>query len=290
MESTTNVQEQVKEKYGSAARAVAESGSVQACCDPALRCCDPITTNLYSEDQTGIIPEKAIKASLGCGNPTALIDLRPGEIVLDLGSGGGIDVLLSAKRVGPTGKAYGLDMTEDMLALARENQKQAGVTNVEFLKGEIENIPLPDNTVDVIISNCVINLSADKDRVLREAFRVLKPGGRFAVSDVVVRGSVPEEVRESMLLWVGCIAGALEETEYIGKLTSAGFDAVSIEPTRVYNVEDARQFLTEAGVDVDSIAPQVNEKFLSAFVRANKPKAACCEPGCCTPAVAGAKE
>jgi arsenite methyltransferase len=290
MESTTYIQEQVKEKYGSAARAVAASGSVQACCDPGLRCCDPITTNLYSEDQTGIIPEKAIKASLGCGNPTALIDLRPGETVLDLGSGGGIDVLLSAKRVGPTGKAYGLDMTDDMLALARENQNQAGVANVEFLKGEIENIPLPDNTVDVIISNCVINLSADKDRVLREAFRVLKPGGRFAVSDVVVRGSVPEEVRKSMLLWVGCIAGALEETEYIGKLTSAGFDAVSIEPTRVYNVEDARQFLTEAGVDVDSIAPHVNEKFFSAFVRASKPKAACCEPVCCTPAVAGAEE
>jgi arsenite methyltransferase len=290
MESTSNVQEQVKEKYGSAARAVAASGSVQACCDPGLRCCDPITTNLYSEDQTGIIPEKAIKASLGCGNPTALIDLRPGETVLDLGSGGGIDVLLSAERVGPTGKAYGLDMTDDMLALARENQEQAGVANVEFLKGEIENIPLPDNTVDVIISNCVINLSADKDRVLREAFRVLKPGGRFAVSDVVVRGSVPEEVRKSMLLWVGCIAGALEETEYIRKLSSAGFDAVSIEPTRVYNVEDARQFLTEAGVDVDSIAPQVNEKFFSAFVRANKPRAACCEPGCCTPAVAGVKE
>ena len=277
MESTTNVQEQVKEKYGSAARAVAQSGSVQACCDPGLRCCDPITTNLYSADQTGVIPEKAVLASLGCGNPTALIDLRPGETVLDLGSGGGIDVLLSAKRVGPTGKAYGLDMTDDMLALARENQRQAGVTNVEFLKGEIENIPLPDNSVDVIISNCVINLSADKDRVLREAFRVLKPGGRFAVSDVVVRGSVPEEVRKSMLLWVGCIAGALEESDYIAKLTGAGFEDVSIEPTRVYNVEDARQFLTEAGVDVDAIAPQVNDKFFSAFVRANKPKAACCQ-------------
>ncbi len=290
MESTTSVQEQVKEKYGSAARAVTESGSVQACCDPGLRCCDPITTNLYSADQTGIIPEKAVKASLGCGNPTALIDLRPGETVLDLGSGGGIDVLLSAKRVGPTGKAYGLDMTEDMLALARENQKQAGVTNVEFLKGEIENIPLPNNSVDVIISNCAINLSADKDRVLREAFRVLKPGGRFAVSDVVVRGSVPEEVRKSMLLWVGCIAGALEVNEYGAKLRAAGFEDISIEPTRVYNVEDARQFLTEAGVDVDAIAPQVNDKFFSAFVRANKAKAACCQPGCCTPAPAGAKE
>jgi arsenite methyltransferase len=283
MESTTRVQEQVKEKYGSAARAVAESGSVQACCDPGLRCCDPITSNLYSSEQTGIIPEKAVKASLGCGNPTALIDLRPGEIVLDLGSGGGIDVLLSAQRVGPTGKAYGLDMTDDMLALARENQRQTGVTNVEFLKGEIENIPLPDNTVDVIISNCVINLSADKDRVLREAFRVLKPGGRFAVSDVVVRGSVPEEVRRSMLLWVGCIAGALEESEYLEKLKSAGFEDATVEPTRVYNVEDARQFLTDAGVDVDAMAPQVNEKFFSAFVRANKPQGrACCGPSCCS--------
>ena len=290
MESTTTVQEQVKEKYGSAARAVAQSGDGQACCDPGLRCCDPINTNLYSADQTGIIPEKAVMGSLGCGNPTALIDLRPGEIVLDLGSGGGIDVLLSAKRVGPTGKAYGLDMTDDMLALARENQRQAGVTNAEFLKGEIENIPLPDNSVDFIISNCVINLSADKDRVLREAFRVLKPDGRFAVSDVVVRGSVPEAVRKSVLLWVGCIAGALEESEYIVKLTSAGFEDTTVEPTRVYDVEDARQFLTEAGLDVDAIAPQVNDKFFSAFVRANKPKAACCQPGCCTSAAAEAKE
>ncbi|MGA3045226.1 MAG: arsenite methyltransferase [Terracidiphilus sp.] len=290
MESTTSVQEQVKEKYGSAARAVAESGSLQACCDPGLRCCDPITTNLYSADQTGVIPEKAVLASLGCGNPTALIDLQPGETVLDLGSGGGIDVLLSAKRVGETGKAYGLDMTDDMLALARENQKQAGVSNVEFLKGEIENIPLPDSSVDVIISNCVINLSADKDRVLHEAFRVLKPGGRFAVSDVVVRGSVPESVRKSMLLWVGCIAGALEEGEYIAKLKGAGFEDVTVEPTRVYSVEDARQFLTEAGVDVDAIAPQVNNKFFGAFVRANKPKTTCCQPGCCTPAVAKGKE
>lgn len=285
----SSVQEQVKEKYGTAARAVAESGSVQACCDPGLRCCDPITTDLYSVDQTGVIPQKAVRASLGCGNPTALIDLRPGETVLDLGSGGGIDVLLSAKRVGPAGKAYGLDMTDDMLALARENQKQAGVTNVEFLKGEIENIPLSDNSIDVIISNCVINLSADKDRVLREAFRVLKPGGRFAVSDVVVRGSVPKEVRESMLLWVACIAGALEEREYTAKLTSAGFAAVSIEPTRIYNVEDARQFLTKAGVDVEAIAPHVNDKFFSAFVRANKPEAACCQPGCCAPALVGVK-
>ena len=290
MESTTSVQKQVKEKYGSAARAVAQSGSMQACCDPGLRCCDPVTTNLYSENQTGIIPEKAVKASLGCGNPTALIDLRPGETVLDLGSGGGIDVLLSAKRVGPTGKAYGLDMTDDMLALARENQRQAGVTNVEFLKGEIENIPLPDNSVDVIISNCVINLSLDKGRVLCEAFRVLKPGGRFAVSDVVVRGSVPHVVRKNMLLWVGCIAGAIEEREYVAKLKGAGFEEATVEPTRVYNVEDARQFLSEAGVDVDAIAPQVNDKFFSAFIRANKPRTACCQPDCCTPALARAKE
>ena len=282
MESTTSVQEQVKAKYGSAARAVAESGSVQACCDPGLRCCDPITTNLYSADEKGSIPEKAALASLGCGNPTALIELHPGETVLDLGSGGGIDVLLSAQRVGPTGKAYGLDMTEEMLALARENQRQAGVTNVEFLKGEIENIPLPNGSVDVIISNCVINLSADKDRVLSEAFRVLKPGGRFAVSDVVTRGSVPEQVRRSMLLWVGCIAGALEENEYVDKLVKAGFTNVSVEPTRVYNVEDARQFLTEAGVDVDELAPQVHQKFLSAFLRATKPAEACCaSSGCC---------
>jgi arsenite methyltransferase len=276
------VQEQIKEKYGSAARAVAESGSLQACCDPGLSCCDPITANLYSAHEKGIIPEKAVRASLGCGNPTALIDLRPGDVVLDLGSGGGIDVLLSARRVGPTGKAYGLDMTDDMLALARENQKQAGVTNVEFLKGEMENIPLPDGSVDVIISNCVINLSADKDRVLREAFRVLKPGGRFAVSDVVVRGSVPEEVRRSMMLWVGCIAGALEESEYLANLAAAGFEEASIEPTRVYNVEDARHFLTEAGVDVDAVAPLVHEKFFSAFIRAQKPHGrACCGPTCC---------
>jgi arsenite methyltransferase len=290
MESISSVQDQVKEKYGSAARAVSGSGSVQACCDPGLRCCDPITTDLYSADEKGLIPEKAVLASLGCGNPTALIDLRPGETALDLGSGGGIDVLLSAQRVGPTGKAYGLDMTDEMLALARENQRQAGVTNVEFLKGEIENIPLPDNSVDVIISNCVINLSANKDRVLTEAFRVLKPGGRFAVSDVVVRGEVPEAVRKSMLLWVGCIAGALEESDYAAKLTKAGFADVSIEPTRVYSIEDARQFLTEAGVDVDAIAPQVHEKVMSAFVRAIKPQAACCTADCCTPAAAGAEQ
>jgi arsenite methyltransferase len=290
MRATARVQEQVKEKYGSAARAVAESGSVQACCDPGLRCCDPITTNLYSADQTGTIPEKAVLASLGCGNPTALIELHEGETVLDLGSGGGIDVLLSAKRVGPSGKAYGLDMTDDMLALARENQRQSGITNVDFLKGEIENIPLPDNSVDVIISNCVINLSADKDRVLGEAFRVIKPGGRFAVSDVVVRGEVPEAVRQSMLLWVGCIAGALEENEYVAKLARAGFTEVSIEPTRVYNVEDARKFLSKSGVDVDTIAPLVHEKFVSAFIRATKPAQACCGPACCAPLQIGAKE
>jgi SAM-dependent methyltransferase len=268
---------------------------VQACCDPGLRCCDPITTNLYSAGEKGRIPEKAVLASLGCGNPTALINLQPGETVLDLGSGGGIDVLLSAQRVGPAGKAYGLDMTDDMLALARENQQQAGVTNVEFLKGEIENIPLPENSVDVIISNCVINLSADKDRVLAEAFRVLKPGGRFAVSDVVVRGAVPEEVRNSMLLWVGCIAGALEENDYTARLTNAGFAQISVEPTRIYNIEDARQFLTESGVDVDAIAPQVHERFMSAFIRASKPAAAaelaaaCCAPGCCSPVSITAK-
>ncbi len=290
MESTTSIQEQVKEKYGSAARAVAQSGSLQACCDPGLRCCDPITTNLYSADEKGAIPEKAVLASLGCGNPTALIDLRPGETVLDLGSGGGIDVLLSAKRVGPTGKAYGLDMTDDMLALARENQKQAGVTNVEFLKGEIENIPLPDNSVDVVISNCVVNLSVDKDRVLAEAFRVLKPGGRFAVSDVVVRGSVPDDVRKSMMLWVGCIAGALDEKDYLAKLAKAGFSDISMETTRIYDVEDARQFLTEAGVDVDAIAPKVKEKFMSAFIRAAKLAPSCCAPGCCTPVAIGGKE
>jgi len=289
MNADAMVKEEVRQKYGSAARAVTESASVQACCDPGLRCCDPITTNLYSADEKGLIPEKAVLASLGCGNPTALIELKPGEVVLDLGSGGGIDVLLSARRVGPTGKAYGLDMTDEMLALARENQQKAGVENVEFLKGEIEKIPLPDNAVDVVISNCVINLSADKDKVLREAFRVLKPGGRFAVSDVVVKGSVPDEVRKSMLLWVGCIAGALEKDDYVAKLRDAGFQDVSIEPTRVYNLEDARQFLTAAGVDVDAIAPLVHEKFLSGFIRGSKPKAVCCGPSCCTPAQIGAK-
>ena len=280
METKTDTKTLVQEKYGAAARQVRES-STAACCNPAFSCCDPITTNLYNEAEKNGLPPSAVLASLGCGNPTALIELKPGETVLDLGSGGGIDVLLSAKRVGPTGNAYGLDMTEDMLALARENQQQAGVENVEFLKGEIERIPLPDNSVDVVISNCVINLSADKDRVLREAFRVLKPGGRFAVSDVVVRGEVPDEVRKSMLLWVGCIAGALEEKEYAAKLARAGFARISIEPTRVYSVEDARSFLTEAGIDVDAIAPLVEGKFMSAFIRATKPAGCCCAPGCC---------
>lgn len=283
METAAQVRQEVKQKYGDAARAVSQSRSLQACCDPALRCCDPITTNLYSDDEKGRIPEKAVLASLGCGNPTALIELSEGEVVLDLGSGGGIDVLLSAHRVGPTGKAYGLDMTDDMLSLARENQRQAGVENVEFLKGEIENIPLPDNSVDVVISNCVINLSADKDRVLSQALRVLKPGGRFAVSDVVVRGAVPDAVRKSMMLWVGCVAGALDEDDYRAKLTAAGFDQVSFEPTRTYNIEDARHFLTEAGVNVDEVAAQVDGKFMSAFIRATKPQASCSQPGCCAP-------
>ena len=272
----------IREKYGSVARSVTESGAT-ACCDPMLRCCDPITSNLYGDSEKGMLPEKAVLASLGCGNPTALIELKPGETVLDLGSGGGIDVLLSAQRVGSSGKAYGLDMTDEMLALARENQLRAGATNVEFLKGQIENIPLPDASVDVIISNCVINLSADKNRVLREAFRVLRPGGRFAVSDVVVRGEVPESVRQSMLLWVGCIAGALEENDYRSKLSAAGFIDVDLEPTRVYNIEDARVFLTDSGVDVDAIAPLVEGRFLSAFIRASTPQQACCEPGCCPP-------
>jgi arsenite methyltransferase len=279
-------QTEISNKYGSIARSVTDS-SAAACCDPAMRCCDPITKNLYGDEKEGL-PEKAVLASLGCGNPTALIELKAGETVLDLGSGGGIDVLLSAKRVGPTGKAYGLDMTDDMLSLARENQRQAGAANVEFLKGEIENIPLPDNSVDVVISNCVINLSADKSRVLKEAFRVLRPGGRFAVSDVVVRGEVPDSVRQSMLLWVGCIAGALEESDYRAKLIDAGFENVDLEPTRVYDIEDARIFLTEAGIAVDDIAPLVEGKFLSAFIRATKPRAPCCAPGCCDPAEARA--
>jgi SAM-dependent methyltransferase len=271
----------VKEKYGQAALRVNAGGS--SCCGASAAldgCCDPITANLYDAVQTGALPQEAVLASLGCGNPTALAQLSLGETVLDLGSGGGIDVLLSARRVGPTGKAYGLDMTDEMLALARENQRKAGVENVEFLKGEIENIPLPDNSVDVIISNCVINLSGDKDRVLSEAFRVLKPGGRFAVSDVVTRGAIPADVRQNMLLWVGCIAGALQDYDYVAKLAKAGFDDIDIEPTRVYDIEDARAFLSGQSIDVDAIAAQVQGKFMSAFIRATKPSN-CCAPGCC---------
>jgi arsenite methyltransferase len=269
---STNIKEVVKEKYGEAALRVLNTGVADA---------DPITSQLYDEAQTTQIPEEAVKASLGCGNPTALVTLIEGDTVLDLGSGGGIDVLLSARRVGPTGKVYGLDMTDEMLALACENQRKARVENVEFLKGEIEHIPLPDNSVDVIISNCVINLSADKDRVLREAFRVLKPGGRFAVSDVVTRGAMLPQIRERVLLWVGCIAGALEETDYRSKLAAAGFEEITVEPTRIYRIDDARAFLSGHGIDVDAIAPEVDGKFMSAFVRATKP-ANCCGPACCS--------
>ena len=269
-----NIKDVVKEKYGKAAlRVTSTSGS--SCCGSASSRgeCDPITSNLYAQADTAGLPQEAVAASLGCGNPTALAELAPGEVVLDLGSGGGIDVLLSAKRVGPTGKAYGLDMTDEMLALARENQRKAGVENVEFLKGEIESIPLPDNTVDVIISNCVINLSADKDRVFAEAFRVLKPGGRLAVSDVVVRGAVPAAIRKSVELWIGCIAGALDHEDYQAKLAKAGFEAIDLEPTRIYKAEDAREFLLHReGIDVDAIAPAVDGKFMSAFVRARKPR------------------
>ena len=269
--STENIKEAVKERYAQAALRVTTGGS---CCGttPTLEGgSDPITSNLYDASQTTEVPREALLASLGCGNPTALANLNAGETVLDLGSGGGIDVLLSAKRVGPAGKAYGLDMTGEMLALARENQRKAGVSNAEFLKGEMENIPLPDNSVDVIVSNCVINLSADKDRVLREAFRVLKPGGRFAVSDVVVRGEVPADIRRSVELWVGCVAGALEESQYRIKLAAAGFEAIDVEPTRIYRIEDARQILASEGIDADAIGPLVDGKFMSAFVRAEKP-------------------
>src|SRR5438128_3358176 len=283
--SEPNIQEAVKQRYGEAAKRAASGGT--SCCGGGaqLSGCDPITKDLYTDTEKGALPAKAVSASLGCGNPTALAKLQPGEVVLDLGSGGGIDVILSAKRVGPTGKAYGLDMTDEMLALARENQKKAGVENVEFLKGAIENIPLPANSVDVIISNCVINLSGDKDRVLREAFRVLKPGGRLAVSDVVVRGEVPADIRKSVELWVGCVAGAREEFGYRDKLFAAGFETIDIEPTRVYKVEEARDFLSCAGLDVDKVAPFIDGKFMSAFVRATKPfpKTACCGPSCCTP-------
>ena len=277
-----NIKEVVQEKYGQAALRVTSGGS--SCCGASAALsggsCDPITQNLYNAAQTSVLPEEAVLASLGCGNPTALAQLNAGEVVLDLGSGGGIDVLLSARRVGPTGKAYGLDMTDEMLALARDNQRKSGLSNVEFLKGEIEHIPLPNNSVDVVISNCVINLSADKAQVLSEAFRVLKPGGRFAVSDVVTRGDVPVEMRQNMLLWVGCIAGALDEKEYVARLQTAGFENVGIEPTRVYDIEDARVFLSGQGVDVDAMAPQVEGKFMGAFIRALKP-ASCCALGCC---------
>ncbi|MBI4190848.1 MAG: arsenite methyltransferase [Betaproteobacteria bacterium] len=283
--STEDIKHIVKQKYGQAALQ-AQSGRSSCCATSSTlkECCDPITSNLYSAQESDEVPEAAMRASLGCGNPTALTEIKPGETVLDLGSGGGIDVLLSAKRVGPTGKAYGLDMTNEMLKLARENQKKAGVENAEFLKGEIENIPLPDNSVDVIISNCVINLSGDKDRVFREAFRVLKPGGRLAVSDVVVIGEVPAAIRKSVELWVGCVAGALSDSDYTTKLASAGFEQIGIEPTRIYDIEDARQFLAGQGIDVNVIAPQVAGKIMSAFVRAYKPaQRGCCAPSCeCT--------
>ncbi len=278
---TTDIKEVVKQKCGEAALRVTSGGS--SCCGGATAsdCGDPITANLYDASQIKQIPEEALLASLGCGNPTALAQLKPGEVVLDLGSGGGIDVLLSARRVGPTGKAYGLDMTDEMLALANENKRKSGIENVEFLKGEIESVPLPDNSVDVIISNCVINLSADKDKVLREAFRVLKPGGRFAVSDVVTRGEILPEVRKDVLAWVGCIAGALDEDDYKAKLTAAGFEQVDVEPTRIHRAEEARVFLAGQGIDVEKIAPQVDGKVLSAFIRGLKPVRA--ESGCCRP-------
>jgi arsenite methyltransferase len=288
--SDSNLEQAIKEKYGQAAQRAADGASNCCGCGSGLSGCDPITKDLYEETQTASLPEKAVAASLGCGNPTALAKLQPGEIVLDLGSGGGIDVLLSAKRVGPSGKAYGLDMTDEMLALARENQKKSGLENVEFLKGVIENVPLPENTVDVIISNCVVNLSGDKNRVFREAFRVLKPGGRLAISDVVVRGEVPANIRKSMELWVGCIAGALEESEYRNKLAAAGFTAIDIEPTRVYRSEEAREFLGDSGLDRDAVALQIEGKFISAFIRAVKPLAvpssansekSSCGPTCC---------
>lgn len=302
MDSSTQVKDIVRQKYGEAAERVARGG-VNACCggaSAAIGQCDPITSNLYDAGQAGEVPDQALLASLGCGNPTALAELKSGETVLDLGSGGGIDVLLSAKRVGPAGMAFGLDMTDPMLALAEENRRKSGLTNVHFLKGEIENIPLPDNSVDVVISNCVINLSGDKDRVLREAFRVLKPGGRFAVADVVVRGDVPPAIRRNMELWIGCVAGALSDDEYLSKLTAAGFADAAIEVTRVYSAEDAKEFLAGQGEDVARLAADLEGKFISAFVRATKPSAsaaakteesatsqkaarsACCDPGCCS--------
>jgi len=290
--SSAAITEVVREKYGAAARRVLDVQEPASCCGPVSSCCgsaafdgttDPITSNLYLNGETAELPSAAVLASLGCGNPTALAALRAGDVVLDLGSGGGIDVLLSARRVGPAGRAYGLDMTDEMLELARRNAAEAGIRNVEFLKGRIEQIPLPDASVDVIISNCVINLSADKRQVLAEAFRVLKPGGRFAVSDVVVRGEVPAEVRRSMELWAGCVAGALEEGEFLQLLTDVGFEAPSIEPTRVYRGEDARTFLAGAGIEGDAVAEQIDGKFMAAFVRATKPVAAsgCCDSSCC---------
>jgi arsenite methyltransferase len=276
------ITETVRERYAEAARrVVAGQAATCGCGTGSDPCCDPITSNLYGGAEAGEVPDSALKASLGCGNPTALAELKLGEIVLDLGSGGGIDVILSARRVGPTGKAYGLDMTDEMLALAEQNTRAAGLTNVEFLKGQIEHVPLPDHAVDVIISNCVVNLSGDKDQVLRESFRVLKPGGRFAISDVVVRGEIPDAIRRSMELWVGCVAGALSEDEYRSKLAAAGFTDIGIEVTRVYDVEDARAFLAQSGLDVDTVAPLVTGKVTSAFVRARKPET-CCGPSCCS--------
>jgi arsenite methyltransferase len=283
--NSDQIRTEVREKYGEAALR-ARSGQASSCCGGAAAvaaCCDPITSDLYQPGEATEVPDLAMRASLGCGNPTALAELKAGEVVLDLGSGGGIDVLLSARRVGSTGKAYGLDMTDEMLAVAEENKRQSGLTNVEFLKGEIEHVPLPDNSVDVVISNCVINLSADKDRVLSEAFRVLKPGGRLAVSDVVVRGQVPDAIRRSMELWVGCVAGALSTDDYMSKLARAGFESIDIEPTREYRVEDARAFLSAEGLDVDALAAQVDGAFMSGFVRAMKPVGnACCGPSCCS--------
>jgi arsenite methyltransferase len=275
----TEVHQAVREKYGE----IAKTGGQIGCCGPtACGCGDPITANLYSDAETADLPPEALAVSLGCGNPTALIQLEPGQTVLDLGSGGGIDVLLSAKRVGPTGKVYGLDMTDEMLTLARENQRKAGATNVEFLEGTIEAIPLPDRSVDVIVSNCVINLSPDKDAVLREAFRVLKPGGRFAVADVVVQGEIPDTLRRSLEMWVGCVAGALQDTEYVSKLRAAGFADIEVDPWRVYNVDDARGFLTQSGLDADALAVQIDGRVASAFIRARKPEAVpCCGPECC---------
>ena len=278
----TELKEAIRQKYGEAATRVATGDSKSGCCGSSCGCGDAITSDLYGNGETAGLPKEAVDASLGCGNPTALIELQPGQVVLDLGSGGGIDVLLSARRVGPTGKVYGLDMTDEMLALARENQRKAAATNVEFLKGDIEHIPLPDDSVDVIISNCVINLPSDKGRVLREAFRVLKPGGRFAVSDVVVRGAVAPEIRRSVELWVGCVAGALEEQVYQAHLASAGFVDIGVEPWRIYRVEDARDLLRGAGIDVEHAAAEAGGKFASAFIRATKPVAqACCGPSCC---------